>query len=91
MDTESVNDNHFTSSTSATATGTAAGDASILAAERIAAFIKNPINPNPSYTNTSAEASIAEHTAAMTSIIEDFDAVMAGNNADEEEEGHTED
>ncbi|KAG4435441.1 hypothetical protein IFR05_009083 [Cadophora sp. M221] len=70
------------SSATSASTSATAGDASTFAADRIASFIAHHINPNPCYTNTPAEASIAEHIATMTSLIEDFDAIMAGNNAE---------
>ncbi|KAH7346821.1 hypothetical protein BKA65DRAFT_284663 [Rhexocercosporidium sp. MPI-PUGE-AT-0058] len=92
---ESINDNLSTSpsaSTSASATDKEVEDNSNLAVEQIAAFIYHPIDANPSYTDTSAEESIAEHTATMVSFFEDFETIMAENAAaDEEGEGEEHD
>ncbi|PVH76175.1 hypothetical protein DL98DRAFT_518185 [Cadophora sp. DSE1049] len=90
-ETESVHNNDPTSSSASSASTTATSDAdtSNLTAERIAAYTTNPIDPNPSYTNTSTEASVAEHITAVMSVVDDFDAVMnkvAADNGEGSEE-----
>ncbi|KAK0103722.1 hypothetical protein ONS95_005728 [Cadophora gregata] len=76
--TESANANPPPSSSALSVSTTATTDAEALRlyAERIAAYIADPVNPNPAYIYTSAESSIPAHTSAVTSVIEEFDAVM---------------
>ena len=57
-------------------TFTAAADTFNLPADRVADYTSDPVDPNPSYNNTSAGVRVAEHIEAVMTVIEDFDAVM---------------
>ncbi|KAG4437487.1 hypothetical protein IFR05_007042 [Cadophora sp. M221] len=65
---------------------TAARESSNVTTGPIAAYTTNPVDPNPSYTNTSTEASVAAHRATVKSVIDNFDTVMvkAGQDKDGE-------
>ena len=57
-------------------TFTSAADTSNLPADRVADYTTDPVDPNPSYNNISAEVSVAKHIEAVMTVIENVDAVM---------------
>ncbi|KAH7346822.1 hypothetical protein BKA65DRAFT_537413 [Rhexocercosporidium sp. MPI-PUGE-AT-0058] len=45
-------------------------------AVRIASYLSNAVDANPSYQNTSSQASMASHSANMGSYLDSFDAAI---------------
>ncbi|KAH9217048.1 hypothetical protein DL95DRAFT_444933 [Leptodontidium sp. 2 PMI_412] len=58
--------------TSTVTTATQANEQAV----RLASYLHNTVDANPSYQHTSSQASMASHSANMKSYLDDFDTTM---------------